>query len=109
MPGLPTLKPASIRQSLRGGPRAILVRAVKAMALRAAGFVIARPRLDAFLRRQLFRFPGLAGRARAALARSRRTDWQSLPPVASDQAELTDTARQVLDDLQRAIARKRHS
>ena len=87
-------------------PRILVRRTAKAVALRTVGFVVARPGLDAFLRRQLFRFPGLAGRVRAALARSRRTDWQSLPPVMTDEAELTDAARQVLRDLQRISARQ---
>ena len=78
-------------------------RAVKTAALRAVAFVVARPRLDGFLRRQLFRFPGLAGRVRAAVARSRRADWQALPTPVADEAELTDAARQVLHDLRRAI------
>ena len=86
--------------------RRIARRAVKAFALRAVGFVVARPRLDGFLRRQLFRFPGLAGRVRAAVARSRRTDWQTLaiPPT---EADLTDPARQVLGDLRRALEHTR--
>jgi hypothetical protein len=82
-------------------------RAVKTAALRAVAFVIARPHLDGFLRRQLFRFPGLAGRVRAAVARSRRADWQVLPTPLADEADLTDAARQVLSDLKRAIDRNR--
>lgn len=82
-------------------------RVVKNAALRAVAFVIARPRLDGFLRRQLFRFPGLAGRVRAAVARSRRADWQVLPTPLADEADLTDAARQVLYDLHRAIDRNR--
>jgi hypothetical protein len=78
-------------------------RLVKKIALRAVAFIVARPRLDDFLRRQIYRFPGLAGRVRAAVAHSRRADWQSLPVVLSDEAELTDGARQVLQDLRRAI------
>lgn len=80
---------------------------VKKAALRAVAFVVARPRLDDFLRRQIYRFPGLAGRVRAAVAHSRRADWQSLPVLLSDEAELTDSARQVLHDLRRAIDRPR--
>ena len=76
---------------------------VKKIALRAVAFIVARPRLDDFLRRQIYRFPGLAGRVRAAVAHSRRADWQSLPVVLSDEAELTDSARQILQDLRRAI------
>ncbi|MFC5511707.1 hypothetical protein ACFPOU_11295 [Massilia jejuensis] len=79
----------------------------KAIALRAVAFVVARPRLDGFLRRQLFRFPVLAGRVRAAVARSRRADWQSLPTLPTDESELTDAARQVLYDLKRALERTR--
>jgi len=97
----PNSEPAA--RSLKRGLR----RAAKAMALRAVAFVVARPRLDGFLRRQLFRFPGLAGRVRAAVARSRRTDWQALPVPAADEADLTDAGRQVLQDLRRAIERSR--
>ena len=78
-------------------------RILKAGALRAVGFIVARPRLDAFLRRQIYRFPGLAGRARAAIARSRRADGQALPVILTEEADLCDSARQVLHDLQRAI------
>ena len=93
----PSATPPSLERAAR--------RAVKATALRAVAFVVARPRLDGFLRRQLFRFPGLAGRVRAAIARSRRADWQVLPTQLADEAELTDAARQVLHDLRRAIGR----
>jgi len=75
----------------------------KKAALRAIAFVVARPRLDDFLRRQIYRFPGLAGRVRAAVAHSRRADWQRLPVLLNDEAELTDSAREVLRDLRRAI------
>jgi hypothetical protein len=78
-------------------------RILKILALRAVGFIVARPRLDAFLRRQIYRFPGLAGRARAAIARSRRADGQALPVILTEEADLCDSARQVLHDLQRAI------
>lgn len=80
---------------------------VKKAALGAVAFIVARPRLDDFLRRQIYRFPGLAGRVRAAVAHSRRADWQTLPVLLSDEAELTDDARQVLQDLRRAIAHTR--
>ena len=76
---------------------------VKRAALCAVAFIVARPRLDDFLRRQIYRFPGLAGRVRAAVAQSRRADWQSLPVLLNDEAELTDGAREVLRDLRRAI------
>jgi hypothetical protein len=79
----------------------------KKAALRAVGFVVARPKLDEFLRRQLYRFPGLAGRARAAVAHSRRADWQTLPVLLADEAELSESARQVLQDLRRMLERTR--
>jgi hypothetical protein len=82
---------------------------VKKAALGAVAFIVARPRLDDFLRRQIYRFPGIAGRVRAAIAQSRRADWQSLPVVMADEAELTDGAREVLQDLRRAIDRTRTS
>jgi len=81
-------------------------RVAKGVALRGVAFVVARPRLDAFLRRQLFRFPGLAGRMRAAIARSRRSDWQTLPTPLADEADLSDAAREVLHDLQRRLDRR---
>lgn len=80
---------------------------VKKAALGVVAFIVARPRLDDFLRRQIYRFPGIAGRVRAAVAQSRRADWQTLPVVLADEAELTDGARQVLHDLRRAIERTR--
>jgi hypothetical protein len=77
---------------------------VKKAALGTVAFIVARPRLDDFLRRQIYRFPGIAGRVRAAVAHSRRADWQSLPVLLNDEAELTDSAREVLRDLRRAMA-----
>ena len=94
---------ASVRFPVRAA--GLARRLLRQTALRAVAFIVARPRLDEFLRRQIYRFPGLAGRARAAVAHSRRADWQTLPPVLADEAELTDSARQVLHDLRRAIAR----
>jgi hypothetical protein len=92
---------------MTGRGRSAARQLVKKAALRAVAFVVARPRLDDFLRRQIYRFPGLAGRVRAAVAHSRRADWQSLPVMLSDEAELTDSARQVLHDLRRAIDHSR--
>ena len=83
------------------------LRQAKRAALAAVAFVVARPQLDEFLRRQVYRFPLLAGRLRGAVAHSRRSDWQSLPPPLTEESELTDEARQVFHDLQRAIARAR--
>lgn len=88
-------------------PKQLLRQFVKSTALRAVAFIVARPRLDDFLRRQIYRFPGLAGRVRAAVAHSRRADWQSLPVLLNDEAELTDSAREVLRDLRRAIGHTR--
>jgi hypothetical protein len=79
---------------------------LKAQALRLVEFIVARPELDAFLRRQIYRFPGMAGRARAAVARSRRAQ-QNLPSEVNEEADLTDAARQVLQDLVRAIDHRR--
>lgn len=84
-------------------------RALKTGALGVVGFIVARPRLDAFLRRQIYRFPGLAGRARAAIARSRRASGQALPVILTEEADLTDSARQVLQALERAIDNSRHT
>lgn len=93
----------SILRRLARLARALL----KQGALGAIQFVTARPRLDEFLRRQIYRFPRLAGRVRGAVAFSRRSTWQSLPPALSDEAELTDSARQVLQDLELAIKHQR--
>jgi len=79
-------------------------RLVKAGADRILWFIVSRPALDAFLRRQLYRFPGLAGRLRMAVARSRRP-LQNLPLVLAEEADLTDSARLVLQDLVRATGR----
>lgn len=98
--------PATASGALRSLKRTVR-QGAKAIALRAVAFVVARPRLDGFLRRQLFRFPVLAGRVRAAVARSRRAEWQSLPTLPTDESELTDAARQVLYDLKRALERAR--
>ena len=100
---LPPSAASPLLQRLKGAPR----RAVKQAALRAVSYIVARPRLDDFLRRQIYRFPALAGRVRASVAQSRRSDWQSLPVPLADEAELSDSARQVLHDLQRAIERAR--
>ena len=77
----------------------------RAGALRVVGFILARPGLDAFLRRQVYRFPGMAGRMRAAVARSRRTPQHQAPNITED--DLTDAARQVWQDLVRARAARR--
>jgi hypothetical protein len=94
---------AKARQPYRRAVAGVARRVLKAGALRVVGFVVARPGLDGFLRRQIYRFPGLAGRVRAAIARSRRSTWQTLPVVLTDEADLTDSAREVLHDLRRAI------
>lgn len=86
----------------------LLRRVFKAAALRAVGFIVARPGLDAFLRRQIYRFPGLAGRARAAVARSRRAAQNGVAEV-TDAADLSEPARQLLRDLERASAHARPS
>lgn len=97
--------------STAGGERPALKvqarRVLKSGVLRVVAFIVARPRLDAFLRRQIYRFPGIAGRARAAIARSRRPFGQALPVVLTEEADLTDSARQVLQALERAIDRTR--
>ena len=81
---------------------------LKAVASRLVGFVLARPALDAFLRRQVYRFPGLAGRVRAGVARSRRAQ-QNRQSDITNEADLTEHARQVLRDLTRAAGRPRQS
>jgi hypothetical protein len=80
-------------------------RLVRRSALAVIGFIVARPALDAFLRRQVYRFPGVAGRARAAIARSRRRSGQALPTLSTDETQLTDNARQILRDLARTLDR----
>jgi hypothetical protein len=83
----------------------LLRQLVKTTALRAVAFIVARPGLDEFLRRQIYRFPAIAGRVRSAVASSRRADWQSLPVLLADEAELSESARQVLHDLRRSLDR----
>jgi hypothetical protein len=81
---------------------------MKSIASRLLGFVVARPALDAFLRRQVYRFPGLAGRVRATVARSRRGQ-QNLLSEISEEADLSDHARLILRDLTRATRPSRQS
>jgi hypothetical protein len=81
-------------------------RALKATLKAAFGFVLARPRLSFFLRRQLYRFPTLANRLRAIAIRARQPHF---PPPLPDDAPLPDRAQQVLRDLQRAIDQARRS
>lgn len=88
--------------------RALARSVVKAAAARLVGFIVARPALDAFLRRQVYRFPGLAGRVRMAVSRARRVQ----PPaqtLVTDEADLTDAGRRVLRDLARACDHPRQS
>ena len=94
---------APARISFRTRAGALARRVAKASVMRLIRFIVARPRLDALLRRQVYRFPGIAGRARAAIARSRRPPGQALPVTVTEEADLTDNARQVLQDLRRAI------
>ena len=103
VPGHAAPPTGGLFQRLKGAPR----RMAKQVALGAISYIVARPRLDDFLRRQIYRFPALAGRVRAGVAQSRRSDWQTLPVPLADEAELSDGARQVLHDLQRAIERAR--
>ena len=77
-------------------------RVVKAGTVRLIGFVVSRPALNAFLRRQMYRFPGLAGKVRMAVSRSRRAH-QPVVPLVTDEADLTDAARLVLRDLAYAL------
>lgn len=79
---------------------------IKRVALGLISFIVARPALDGFLRRQIYRFPGVAGRIRATIARTRRTQ-QTLPAIFTQEADLTDDARQVLQDLARGIGHVR--
>ena len=77
---------------------------ISALARRAIIFVVARPQLSFFLRRQLGRFPALAYRLRTVVARTRHIGWQ--PPatvVLSDDGVLSEPAREVLQDLRRAL------
>lgn len=75
------------------------------LARRAIGMVRARPALDFFVRRQVSRFPGLARRLRAIVARSRRPQWQQPAALAvGDDGALSEAARLVLQDLRRGGA-----
>jgi hypothetical protein len=87
---------------------ALARRVVKAGAVYLIGFVVSRPALNAFLRRQMYRFPGLAARVRMAVSRSRRAH-QPMASVITDEADLTDAARLVLRDLTHALEHRRQS
>jgi hypothetical protein len=88
------------------GARSTLRRAARRALKAAFGFVLARPALSFFLRRQLYRFPTLANRLRAMAIRSRQ---RHSPPPPPDDAPLPDRAQHVLRDLQRAIDQARRS
>lgn len=88
------------------GARSTLRLTARRVVKAAFGFVLARPALSLFLRRQLYRFPSLANRLRAMAIRSRQP--HSIPPLPDD-AALPDRAQQVLRDLQRAIDQARRS
>lgn len=87
---------------------ALARRVIKAGTIRLIGFVVSRPSLNAFLRRQMYRFPGLAGQVRMAVSRSRRAH-QTVPSMVTDEADLTDAAHLVLRDLTYALDHPRQS
>lgn len=79
---------------------------ISLIALRAIGFVVARPKLDYFLRQRIFRHAALASFLRRTAARSRQQGWRlSDTPVLSEDAQLPDSAKEVLQDLRQAIQR----
>lgn len=80
------------------------MRLISRLAGRALAFVVARPRLDFFLRRQIARMPGVANRMRRLAARTRQQAFDLPPiPVLSDDKQLSEPARQVLRDLRQAM------
>ena len=82
---------------------------ISALARRAIIFVVARPQLNFFLRRQISRFPAIAYHLRGVVARTRHIGWQ--PPIAvvlSDDGALSEPAREVLEDLRRALKNAQH-
>jgi len=84
----------------------MLQRLLRVAVRRAIAFIQARPRLNLFVRDQVARHPVLAGRLRTVMARSRQQAIAPLRTYASD-SDLPDSALEVLDALQRAIAARR--
>ncbi len=97
-----------VRHGLARG-RARARAAMLAGARRALRGVLARPALTLFLRRQLGRFPRLAGWLRTLAVRSQAPALGAGPDAApgAELQQLSTSARQVYADLQRAIARSR--
>ncbi|QGZ39527.1 FkbM family methyltransferase [Pseudoduganella flava] len=86
------------------------IRVAKGLLGRAIRFVVSRPALAFFLRRQIARFPGLVPRARAILMRSRHTT--AAPgggATATDLTHVPDAARRVFADLSRPRRQPPHS
>lgn len=83
-----------------GRARALGVRLLQAALRRAMHFVLTRPRLAFFVRRQAARFPGLLRLARSLVLRGQGGAAAS-PPDSAELSGLPEAARQVLHDLQR--------
>lgn len=80
------------------------MRIVSALTRRVIVFIVARPKLSFFMRRLIGRFPAIANRLRGTVARARHPGWQ--PPAAvvlSGDGQLSDAARDVLQDLRRLV------
>ncbi|TWI64328.1 FkbM family methyltransferase [Pseudoduganella lurida] len=96
------------RHWLRSQPhraRRVAVRIVRGVLRRGVLFVLSRPKLAFFVRRQINRFPGLVNLARRVLLRSQPGAAGPAPvpdvPPAAAAHDLPDTALRVLRDLQR--------
>jgi FkbM family methyltransferase len=96
------LRARAQRAARRAG--AFGVRVAKAVLRRALHFVLARPKLAFFLRRQVARHPRLVQLARRVLLRSHETPASATaaPMAATAPGELPDAALRVLRDLRRA-------
>ncbi|UGQ45482.1 FkbM family methyltransferase [Massilia endophytica] len=83
--------------------RALLVRIVKGLLRRAIQFVLSRPALAFFVRRQIARFPRLVQVARRLLMRGSQQGAAAPEPLvmAAGLEDLPEGARQVWQDLQR--------
>lgn len=99
---------AGLRGAL-GRARRVAARAARAVLVRGVNFVVARPALAFFMRRQIARHPVLTLRLRTLVlrARGRLNPAPEASPAAVEAQDLAPAARQVLAQLRRAIEQAR--
>ncbi|WP_377701864.1 FkbM family methyltransferase [Pseudoduganella sp. UC29_71] len=97
---------ARVLRAVRRAPAGLARRGVKA----ALRYITARPALAFWLRRQAGRSPRLVGMLRALAMRSQAQPAPATPdaPACAEREQLAPAARQIYDDLQRALQHSRN-